>query len=306
MSAQVAILLATYNGEKFLVEQLESIHKQTHSNWIIYASDDGSKDSTLQILNAYMARWGKNKFILLHGLGRGHAHNFLSLVEASLGRHDYYAFSDQDDVWMPDKLERAISILSHSDTPLNLYCSRTAYIDNFRNHIGSSTIFKKPLSFKNALVQSIAGGNTMVFSKEASNLFEHITNYDLVVSHDWLLYILVTGVGGKVYYDRYESVLYRQHSFSLVGQNKTFTAKIKRLKMLLMGRYRIWIGRNLSIVQLIFPKLTDNNQKTFNYILRARDFGLIARTIAFIRSGVYRQNLIGNIALFIAVVIRKF
>lgn len=86
LSAQmkVAILLSTYNGERFLVEQLDSLLAQTHRDWIIYASDDGSIDSTLAILREYQQRVGEERFFIFNGPRQGFAKNFMSLVKNPL------------------------------------------------------------------------------------------------------------------------------------------------------------------------------------------------------------------------------
>jgi glycosyltransferase involved in cell wall biosynthesis len=102
----VAILLGTYNGEKFLAEQLDSLENQTHKNWIIIASDDGSTDRTLEILQQYQAKWPVGKLTVLNGPKKGFCQNFLSLACNNIIRADYYAFCDQDDVWFDGKIER--------------------------------------------------------------------------------------------------------------------------------------------------------------------------------------------------------
>ena len=123
---KVAILMCTYNGEKYLVEQLESIAAQTHQNWAVYVSDDGSSDSTNQILSKYQDKWGKCRLFIQRGPSKGFAANFLSLVTNSKIHADFYAYSDQDDIFETNKLERAIKSLKENSLQIpSLYCSRT-------------------------------------------------------------------------------------------------------------------------------------------------------------------------------------
>ncbi len=113
-SPTVAILLCTYQGGEFLPQQLDSFLMQTHSNWKVWASDDGSTDDTLAILNNYQRAWGEEKLTILHGPRTGSTDNFMSLVYNPDIQADYYAFSDQDDIWEADKLQRAMTMLERN------------------------------------------------------------------------------------------------------------------------------------------------------------------------------------------------
>ena len=168
---KVAILLCTYHGQHYLAEQLDSFAAQSHSNWEVWASDDGSKDDTHAILEAYQQKWPDGRLSIHFGPAEGFAANFLSLTCKASIDADYYAYSDQDDIWEPNKLARAVEWLN--TLPENipaLYCSRTRLVDSNNNEIGVSPLFAKPPSFANALMQNIGGGNTMVFNNAARNL----------------------------------------------------------------------------------------------------------------------------------------
>ena len=104
-----AILLCTYNGARFLAEQLDSLEAQTHQNWIVISSDDGSTDQTLEILYQYQAKWPAGKLTIRSGPQKGFCQNFLSLACDPEIKADYYAFCDQDDVWLIDKLKMGIN-----------------------------------------------------------------------------------------------------------------------------------------------------------------------------------------------------
>jgi glycosyltransferase involved in cell wall biosynthesis len=97
----VAILLATYNGGKYLASQLESLELQVHQNWFVIASDDGSSDNTLKILEEYQDRWPEGKLTIRIGPQQGYCMNFLSMTCDNSISADFYAFCDQDDVWLP-------------------------------------------------------------------------------------------------------------------------------------------------------------------------------------------------------------
>nr|WP_308809978.1 glycosyltransferase [Pseudomonas sp. MD195_PC81_125] len=105
---RIAILLCTFNGERFLAQQLESIARQTCPDWFVVVSDDGSTDSTLELLREYSERWGDGKLSVRQGPRSGYAANFLSLTCDKTIEADYYAWADQDDIWQANKLECAL------------------------------------------------------------------------------------------------------------------------------------------------------------------------------------------------------
>jgi glycosyltransferase involved in cell wall biosynthesis len=121
--------MRSYNGASYLSEQLESFQRQTHRNWAVYVSDDGSQDQTLEILQATGSQWSAGRLQVFEGPRRGFVGNFLSLTCKASINADFYAWADQDDIWKADKLERALSWLKTipEDIPA-LYCGRTELI----------------------------------------------------------------------------------------------------------------------------------------------------------------------------------
>lgn len=301
----VAILLCTYNGARFLAEQLDSLESQTHQNWIIFASDDGSTDQTLEILQQYQAKWPAGKITIRSGPQKGFCQNFLSLACDPQIRADYYAFCDQDDVWLPEKISAALSILnSNENSPLDLYCGRTIYISERGDEIGMSTKFVHPRTFRNALVQCIAGGNTMLFSAKAKALMEMTSGVD-VPSHDWWLYQLVTGYGGVVYYDLNPLIKYRQHPNSLVGKNTSLISRIDRLGMVLNGRFREMISKNIAAIEVSQFFLTEENKEIFNLFKKMRGQRLKDRIRLIEVCGIYRQSWQGTLSLLLAAIFKR-
>jgi glycosyltransferase involved in cell wall biosynthesis len=301
----VAILLCAYQGEAFLAPQLESIAGQTHRHWKLYAADDGSTDRTRKILENYQSQWGADRLHISDGPRRGYAANFLTLLCQDIVQADYYAYCDQDDLWEPDKLERALRCLSAFPAAMPaLYASRTQLVDGSGASLGFSPRFTRPPAFANALVQSIGGGNTMVFNKAARQLLKSAGAVD-VPAHDWWTYLAVSGCGGAVFYDPLPSVQYRQHTKNQMGTNLGFTARFTRVRMLLNGHFKTWNTRNLAALHALRPQLTPENQKTLDAFATVRSDNLFTRLAAFRRSGVYRQTFVGNLGLFVAACVRK-
>lgn len=304
--ATVAILLCTHQGQRFLQEQLDSFSDQTHKNWKVWVSDDASDDRTLEILAHFQKKVGADRFFILSGPNTGFCTNFLSLACNEAIEADFYAYSDQDDYWKSDKLERALKFLQSVPklTPA-LYCSRTELVDAHGKHIGFSPLFKKPANFKNALMQNVGGGNTMVFNEAARLLLMKAGVGVQVVTHDWWAYQLISGAGGDVFYDPYPSLFYRQHENNLVGMNSTWSARFKRIKMLWGGRFKNWNDSNIAVLHELQHMLTPENLETFERYVRARQMSLIPRLIHLKRIGIYRQTVFGNLGLIAAAIFRK-
>lgn len=304
--SKVAILMGTFNGEQFLSEQLDSIRRQTHTGWELHISDDGSCDKTLDIIHDARKEWTDHLVTLRAGPQKGFVANFLSLACDPAIQADHYAFSDQDDVWDNDKLERAINWLSTipTDKPA-MYCARTRLIDESGKVIGQSPLFKRTPSFKNALVQSIAGANTMVFNNAARSLLLRAGFETPVVSHDWWVYLLITGCQGVVFYDSTPGIGYRQHETNLVGSNVGWGARANRIAASLRGRFTNWNDTNLAALKKVNTMLSSENHAAFIDFSHLRNASPIHRLLGLIRSGLYRQTVPGNLSLFAAALIGK-
>jgi glycosyltransferase involved in cell wall biosynthesis len=298
--------MSTYNGERFLAEQLQSIEDQTHKNWRLVISDDGSSDKTLAIAKQFQSKWGNDRLEIRQGPQQGFCQNFLSMACDTTLHADLYAFSDQDDVWMIDKLARAaayFSVSNESQLP-RAYGSRTQIVDEALNSLGFSPEFTLPRSFRNALVQSISGGNTQVFNQATKQLFEQ-AGIQSVVSHDWWLYQIVKGAGGVFYYDPKPTLLYRQHANALVGGNSSFKARIERIYYVLNGRFKDWNDINYTALCNIRHLLTKDSQDILDIFGLFRGAHFKDRIRLLEVCGLYRQTWQGTFSLWLATIINK-
>ena len=301
----ICILMTSFNGEKFILQQLESIFSQTFKNWQLIISDDGSTDKTKEIIFEYQKIWGE-KIQLRNGPQKGFAENFLSLACDKNLIADFYAFCDQDDVWLPQKLEVAINQINNAclNNEPYLYCGRTVYVDEQLKAIGQSTLFKQPPSFDNALVQSIAGGNTMIFNR-ASKLVIETVGMVPTPSHDWWLYLLISGAGGKVFYDPTPLVLYRQHGDSIVGENTSFFNQFKRLLKLVDGDFKKWTDSNIKCLQMSENLLTHSAKESLNILINIRQLSWLYKIINLNSFRYNRQSSFQNLILKIAFLMNK-
>ena len=302
----VLILMCTYNGQGFLDKQLESIQAQTFTDWHVAISDDGSEDETWNIAARYRRLWGQDKISLWHGPGRGFARNFVGHVCNKALVAKYYAWCDQDDVWEPDKLQTALNWLKQGPQEVPaLYFGRTQLVSESDEFLGYSPLFRRPPTFTNALVQSIGGGNTMVFNHATRLLLEEAGHALDIVSHDWWAYLLVSGAGGRMFYDANSYVRYRQHTRNLVGSNAGWRARALRLRMMFEGRFKQWNTTNIAGLETVKHCLTDENRHVLEEFKALRAEPLVKRLLRLRRSGLYRQTLLGNLGLMMATVIRR-
>lgn len=302
----IALLMCTYNGERFLKAQLDSIARQTYPLWKLFISDHGSQDKTLSILRRFQSDNPDKNIEIQSKANQGFAKNFMSLVCRSHINADYFAFSDHDDVWLPEKLETALTwLMTVSDETPALFCSRTELIDENDKKLGFSPLFRLKPSFKNALVQNVGGGNTMVFNNAARQLLITCGDEKEMVSHDWWLYMLVTACGGTVFYSSYPTVLYRQHDKNVIGSNMGFKPRLMRIKKLLKGDFKKWNDLHVRNLSDVYPHMTDANKKTFDAFRTSRNLGLFKRSIGILKSRLYRQTFLGNLGLIAATILKK-
>lgn len=304
---RVAIILGYYEGQKYIAEQLHSIYNQTHKNLHVFVSDDQSSRpldlDSLDLDEAQLDRLSVN----VRAQNVGFSDNFLGALGHTDDDFEYYAFSDQDDVWHADKLEKALRALSSVSPEVPaLYSARTEIVDvTCQQQRGLSPLFSLPPSFANALVQNIGGGNTMVMNKAARDLVNTTVRDNEVMSHDWWSYQIICGVGGYIVHDTEPCLKYRQHENNLIGANNDWQARWRRIKGLLQGEFREWNSINLKALSNHRHLLTHENQQILDAFSEARQSPLLKRIAMFKRAGIYRQTALGNLGLLLGIVINK-
>lgn len=219
---RVVILMSAYNGSRYLPAQLDSILAQDHEHTTLLVRNDGSQDGgeTMGILNKYKHDHPEKVYVL-DGENLGFADSFSTLIRTALEMYpnaDYFAFSDQDDVWKPEKLSRALRMMeSCSDEVPVAYCSNTMRVDAELNPMGLSwNPAEVSLSKKRALVQNFATGCTMVFNRKAATVYNDFKPVHIMM-HDFLMYQICTFLGELVW-DPESYILYRQHSSNQIGR----------------------------------------------------------------------------------------
>jgi len=222
-TSKIAVLLATYNGENYIREQLNSLFSQTFSDWILYIRDDQSTDSTLSIIYEYQKH--SDKIILLENDGEnlGAKDNFLRLLSVVDSR--YYMFMDEDDVWLPNKIEESFNVMIKAEDGSNnipvLVHTNLKVVDKDLTVITESfwdSIHFEPRKFHNSHYLSMMGyitGSTMLFNRKAKDVAFPVDPN--AVMHDWWIGISVYRYGGKVISVKTPLMLYRKHGNNVTG-----------------------------------------------------------------------------------------
>ena len=224
---KVAVLLSTYNGEKYVEAQLHSILTQTYKNLVVVVRDDGSKDKTVKIIKDYMENYDNIK--LVEGKNLGFIKSFFELLK--LEQADYYAFADQDDVWLPNKIALAVKSLNKlDDSKPNMAFSNSDYYDVNMNFMKAGEK-GKTYSFTNSLYECVTQGMTMVINQKTKDI---VLDYmpEKVFFHDWWVYMICSGMG-NIAYDDVTTVKYRRDGKNATAEGespfKLFMWRIKNL-----------------------------------------------------------------------------
>jgi glycosyltransferase involved in cell wall biosynthesis len=305
-ASSVAILLATYHPDATVLEQVESFQTQSYDNLSLIVSDD-SDGGTSELLHGAIASFTRGPTSLVSGPKRGFAQNFLSLIRRAGPDVSYACLSDQDDVWMPEKVKRSVEQLAQLpvQTPA-IYCSRTLECSSDLTPIKPSRNHKRALGFSHALVQNVVAGNTIMMNRAALDILQAASaEVGEIVAHDWWVYQIITGVGGTVIMDPQPTLYYRQHDGNIIGANTGFRATWTRMCMVANGRFCIWNDINIAALRQSSHRFTPENQRRLALFARARRRKGRARLNDLRRVGVYRQSRLSNAAMWGAAAIGK-
>lgn len=230
----IAILMATYNGEKYLREQIDSLIAQTYQNWKLYIHDDGSVDSTLEIISDYSLKY-RNKIIVVQDniKHRGPSQSFLWLLEQIDA--EYYMFCDQDDVWLPNKVEVSYKTLIKSPSNLPAISFSDLYITDAKLNIIANSMwrYRKMINLigtKFLLCTPQVTGCTIIINKLGRDVA--LSYKDSIAMHDIIVALSIVANEG-LYIPIFESLIYyRQHSNNVLGMKPFDASILSRFKTL--------------------------------------------------------------------------
>lgn len=291
----IRILLCTRNGAAHLPAQLQSYLDQSHGDWSLWVSDDNSKDATREILGRFALDHPGHECRVFEGPGRGSAANYLSLLARLPDNGALIALSDQDDVWLPDKLARAAAAMSvqGSDRPV-AYASAQIIADaTLTRQVRSRPVPLGPC-FGNALVQNILSGNSLVLNPALVALIRDNLPERDIAFHDWWIYQMVTGAGGLAIYDHKPSLIYRQHGANVLSANRGFAAVRRRVAMVWRREYARWVRLQTAALQSRASALTPENRAVLDEFAAGIGRGGLARARQLQRLGIRRQSRTGT------------
>ena len=305
MVQRVSILVSTFNGAKYLSEQLDSLVAQTYKNKKIRVRDDGSTDESRQILAKYAEQY--SCFRVEFGNYLGISQSFFSLLSLADKGSRYFAFCDQDDVWHADKIERAVTRLSgiSSDTPA-IYCSRLRYVGKDLSTLGESGMPRRGASFQNALVENVAIGCTMVMNRAARDLIAKSLPAQCVW-HDWWCYLVVSAFG-IVVYDEYPTIKYRLHGENNTGAAVSLWGQFRRRirRFALKGREAFSIhAQAVEFAALFAGRLPASKLEILNRLVESKR-SVFKRVGYALNPGVYRQSRLDGFLLRVFVILDRY
>lgn len=301
----ILVMMSTYNGEKHLREQIDSIlNQKTDHEIYLRIRDDGSKDRSCDIIEEYISKHPE-RVELIRGENLGYNGSFFSLIQSAEG-YDYYSISDQDDVWLPDKLQIACDALDkvEEDTPV-LYASTSYLVHDDLVPYGTTRQKKKELSFYNTIIQNICPGHTQVMNNRLLELLKgDIDTSRIYVYDSWIQN--VANLYGKIVFENYSHTYYRQYEGNQLGSG------VGKLGQLLASRKRTDTGdghkyrRQIEYFQEMYEeKIKEKGYyKEIDSFLSAQSFPRKLKYV--VRSKLYRQSMLETVAFKFAVLTNNY
>lgn len=299
-SPSVAVIMATYNGERYIRDQLQSIVEQDYPNLTLIIRDDGSTDRTLDIIQEYVSKYPW--IMLIPGCKNLNVPESFYIILRKCGEYDYYAFADQDDIWIPQKISRAVEALESisGGGPL-LYYSAFDYVDTNKSFIRESPRQPERLDLNHVLYYTPGLGFTLVFNKSLKELALPSAEKepdDYGELHD-RRFMRTAVVFGRVYYDNFVTAHHIRQISSVTSADKTNTSLLRGwIKNELKGKEALLEKQGLKkFVHDYQEVLPERNKKVLNLFvsdgkrikkffyphrLRTRILGEIAIRILFL------------------------
>lgn len=301
---KVCVMMSTYNGERFLPEQLDSLLGQQGVETEIYIRDDGSADSTRDIIEKYMGRHANIHFTEGRNIGPGRS--FWELLRY-VPEYDYYAFCDQDDVWLPEKLKRGVDHIKSAGHRPGLYYSRTRIVDSDMQAMKDyDSDYKSHIpSFGQLIAENNASGCTMVWNYGLHIIARGLSPQHMRM-HDHMLYLVCQVCDGYVYYDRKSYICYRQHGSNVVSGRDDLRKYAASVFKYLKEDSNL-ANQSLELLNIDRKKLDPSKRKLLKIIQRYKEEHTMASRIYLVRSGFYRQkSVIKNLMLGMMILINRF
>ena len=307
--AMISILLASYNGEKFIAEQIESVLCQTVQDFYLYIRDDKSTDGTLSIVNGYAERYANKVFVSQNEANSGGAkHNFMNMMIER--KDDYVMLCDQDDVWRQDKIEVTLNEMLKLEkiynykTPLLVQTDLVVVDENLETLSPSYKIAMnmdyRRTKLENLVIQNTLTGCTVMYNHALADLITEDPPF--MVMHDWWL-MLVASAFGKIGSLDSKTVLYRQHGENEIGAKDVRSIRYRVDRLRDYGDAKRAINETYlqaqSFLEAFKHKLCSRSKKLLSDYGDIPNHRKLARWIIMCRLGTYKNNVSRKIAQFV-------
>lgn len=313
--SNIVILLSTYNGQKYLREQLNSLFEQTYKNFQLIIRDDNSTDNTVEIIKEFQKKY-KNIELIESKKNLGAKLSFNELIEyiKNISKFQYIMFCDQDDIWLESKIELTLEKMSEIElkyknkallihTDLKVVDDNLSILDNsFWNY---EYINPKLNSLNRLIIQNTVTGCTIMFNRKLLSLIDTIPKNSIM--HDWYIALIASSFG-EIYYLNRATVLYRQHRDNNTGAKKFNLLKISKDTVGLLFTKKLYIKHlYINIAQAKEFLFNFRDRLSRDTILMLEDFidiekqKFIQRKRTLIRYRLLKQGVIRNIALFLKI-----
>lgn len=294
----VRVLLSTYNSERFLRPLLDSVLAQTHEPLELLVRDDGSRDSTPAILAEYAAsNPGRMRVSIEANVGM--VPSYFALLHASGHDAEFTALCGHDDLWHPAKVARAVEMLrAGPGGEPRLYTGRLHIVDEKGGHLGHSRVPARGLSFRNALVESVGAGCTMVLNAPARDLVLECRDASRILWEDWWLYLVVSAFG-SVLYDTEPHIDYRRHGGNAVGSPDAWSLERFRQAWRLIvrqGFHDRLVHQATMLRDLYGARMPQHTRRVLDQFLE-RPRSLVGRVRHAATCEVYRQRPVDGLVI---------
>lgn len=286
----VDILLASYNGEKYIAQQIDSILSQTYSNWMLYINDDCSSDDTVKIIERYSKQYPDKIIYTVNDKNSGNAGtNFFNMIKKS--KADIIMTCDQDDVWLNDKVENCVNALKGENEP-TLVHTDLKLIDADNNIINDSMMKLQHInphrnSTNKLIVQNTVTGCTMAFNRALADIIKIPKGQPV---HDWYIAV-VASLFGKIKFIDKADILYRQHSDNYCGavdmENMDYISN--RFKDKNKAKYMIELGYDMA-EEII--RLYNIDNKMLNSYSSMKNYSKLKKLYIVFRYGIWKSGII--------------
>lgn len=278
---KIAILMSTYNGEKYLTEQIKSLKAQTLKNWDLYIRDDGSTDKTLEIISNQVESDQRIHYVSDSEKRLRPMRSFFKLLNEISA--DYYFFCDQDDFWLPNKLELMMTEIGDKDNhiPQLLYCGLRCVDQNLKPLVNDFENLPGKINGKSRFIGNDMPGCVMLLNKNLRDLIINYTkNYENIIMHDWWIALVAEAFGNVSFLDK-KLILYRQHGDNSIGAGVNGGVIKKILKKNVLKKQKNLI--RITYFQTMQFYLSYKEILTSEYIrflrdyMKCKDFNVIYR-----------------------------